>query len=197
LPGDLGGGNSWLQNGLAVPPYPGGDTVANPLVDPVANPDLINRAAQARPYTYVPYYKKDLERMRRIIKANDPNGLDQWDGATWIPDFMTADTVYPPPQYDGFVLIGVGPLENTRGLLVPPGGEDAWLATTYAATEPARAYYILGMRAAYLASRDSNNDGQLDFDYVARTRSGQGKAFPDMPDQRNMGLAAPMLYKAN
>lgn len=172
---------SFLDMPADQDPYPGGE--------PVANEDVPERENEQRPYVYVPYYKKDIDRMRRIAGEN-------WDGVVWNNAFMTDDTIYPPPQYDAFVLLSVGPLENTRGLIVPPNGDDAYLATTYAATDSARAYYILAMRAAYLATRDATEDGQLDFDYIARTRQGQGKLHLDMPDQQNKGLAAPLIWKS-
>jgi hypothetical protein len=53
------------------------------------------------------------------------------------------------------------------------------------------------MRAAYLATRDANGDGFLDFDYVARRNNGQAKAYPIMPDGRSdLGFAAPIIIKS-
>ena len=149
-----------------------------------------------RPYVYVPYAKKDIERMRRIIKGNDPQGRDEWLGTVWDANFVTENTLIPPAQYDAFVLLSVGPLQNTRGLLSPPGDENAWLTAT-GETMPEQAYYILAMRAAYLATRDGNGDGILDFDYRARTKQDQGKLYPDMPDGRNLGIAAPIITKSD
>ena len=179
LPDDLGAPLSWLLKAPADPPYPGGEAV-----DAFAK-----RGNERRPYVYVPYYKKDIERMHRVAG-------DNWDGVNWHVNFITANTLVPPPQYDAFVLISVGPLENTRGLLEPPGGETAWLSATPAAGRPELAYYILGMRAAYLATRDADKNGQLDFDYIVRTRQGEGKIHPGMPDGKNLGIAAPIIWKS-
>jgi prepilin-type N-terminal cleavage/methylation domain-containing protein len=172
-------GDGFFDLPLDQLPYQGGQPVSGfPL-----------QSVQKRPYIYIPYAKGDIERMHRIAGAN-------WDGATWNANFMTANTIYPPAQYDAFVLIGVGPLRNTRGIVTPPGNEAAWLAST-GETLPRRAYYILGMRAAYLATRDADGDKTLDFDYRSR-RAGQAKAHPTMPDGRtDLGFAAPIIETSN
>ncbi len=180
LPDDKGVGVSWLDQALIDPPYGGGEPV-----------DAVEKRARTqRPYVYVPYYQKDIDRMHRIAG-------DAWDGAAWNAGFITDNTIFPPPQYDAFVLVSVGPVENTRGVVSPPGVENTWLGTTNAAANTERAYYILGMRAAYLATRDANGDGALDFDYVARRNNGQAKAYPIMPDGRSdLGFSAPIITKS-
>lgn len=181
-------GDAYLNKALTDLPYPAGGALQ-------AVGEVPGRTRTQRPYVYVPYAKKDVERMRRIVRQKSADGKDEWDGAVWDADFITSNTLFPPAQYDGFVLISVGPLENTRGLLTPPGDEEAWLAAT-GETLPERAYYVLGMRAAYLATRDGNEDGELDFDYLARTRKAQQKAYPGMPDLQNKGIAAPIIWKS-
>ena len=178
LPDDRGPGISWLdlEQTPNVQPYAGGEAVGA----------LDKRLREQRPYVYVPYKKSDVDRMKRIAGEG-------WDGATWNAGFITANTVCPPPQFDSFVLLSVGPLENTRGVVSPPGDEAAWLGST-GETLPERSYYVLGMRAAYLATRDADKEGNLDFDYISRRNNGQAKAHPTMPDGRNdLGYAAPII----
>ena len=98
---------------------------------------------------------------------------------------------FPTPEYDAFVLIGVGPLNNTRGILVPPEGEDAWL--NEAGVTPEDAYYALALRAVYLATRDLNGNGMLDFCYLERNAKGEGNVYPVMPDGKE-GPAAPEIF---
>lgn len=168
-------GDGFLDLPLDSLPYQGGQAVTA----------FQKRADTQRPYVYVPYLKKDIERMKRIAGT-------AWDGQTWNASFVTDNTAFPPPQLDAFVLISVGPLDNTRGIITPPGDESAWLGST-GEQIPERSYYVLGMRAAYLATRDADGDGTLDFDYEAR-RAGQAKVHPNMPDMRNdLGFAAPLI----
>ncbi|NUM54822.1 MAG: type II secretion system protein [Candidatus Hydrogenedentes bacterium] len=171
------GDTGFLNIAPNADPYPGGSLLT-------AFPSM---TGSKRPYVYVPYYKKDVERMHRL-------GGGAWNGAAWNPAFVGDQTLFPPPQYDAFVLLSVGPLNNTRGIISPPN-ESAWLTST-GETMPQRAYYVLGMRAAYLATRDAGNDNILDFDYRARLREGQAKAHPDMPDLQNKGIAAPLIWKS-
>lgn len=191
LPGDRLGpppDDSWLKRAPEETPYPGGEAVDAFVAE--------KRARSQRPYVYVPYYKKDIERMKRTAAPGGGKVGENWDGAIWNPDFITDNTIFPPPQYDAFVLLSVGPIQNTRGVVSPPGDENAWLASTGEAL-PDCAYYVLGMRAAYLATRDANGDGFLDFDYVARRNNGQAKAYPIMPDGRSdLGFAAPIIIKS-
>ena len=58
------------------------------------------------------------------------------------------------------MLISLGPAGNSFGLLPDPIG-----------TEPARdVYHITALRAYYMATRDLNANGKLDFDFRARTQ---------------------------
>ncbi|MCC6794597.1 MAG: type II secretion system protein [Candidatus Hydrogenedentes bacterium] len=166
-------GSVWYGLTSDQTPYDGTQTVDDA-------PDKLS--SSERPYIYIPYAKKDVDRMRRL----DPN----WNGQTWNNDFIRATNIVPPPQYDAFILMSVGPLNNTRGLISPPGGnESAWLNATDEA--PQDHYYMLAMRAAYLALVDGNDDGRLDLDYVARRDT---RWVPQMPDlEIDLGYAAPII----
>lgn len=179
--------DSWFKMNFLDAPYPGGD----------AADQKPGRARLQRPYIYIPYKESDIDRMKRLPNPNPPGGRYEgnWDGAAWDPAFIGPNTISPPPSYDAFVLISQGPLENTRGVIAP-NNEDAWLAST--GEDPTNYYYVLAMRAAYLATRDQGGDGALDFDYNARRKNGQAKLHPTMPDGRNdLGYAAPLIVKSN
>ncbi len=178
--------DSWFKMGFLDAPYPGGDAVDQKP----------GRARLQRPYIYIPYKQSDIDRMKRLPNPNPPGGRYEgnWDGVTWDPAFIGANSIVPPPSYDAFVLLSVGPLENTRGM-ISPNNENAWLAST--GEDPTNYYYVLAMRAAYLATRDQENDGALDFDYIARRNSGQAKLHLAMPDGRlDLGYAAPLIFKS-
>lgn len=178
--------DSWFKLGFLEAPYPGDEPVDA----------MPGRSRLQRPYIYVPYKQSDIDRMKRLPNPNPPNGRyeDHWDGVNWDPAFIGPNTISPPPSYDAFVLISQGPLENTRGI-ISPNNENAWLAST--GEDPTNYYYVLAMRAAYLATRDEGNDGALDFDYIARRNNGQAKLHLTMPDGRtDLGYAAPIITKS-
>ncbi|MCL4695109.1 MAG: hypothetical protein KJ060_21680, partial [Candidatus Hydrogenedentes bacterium] len=118
---------------------------------------------EPRPYIYAPYYSKQMDRLKRVIAAA---GGQVWDGNAWNTDF-DSELGYPPPRYDGFVLISAGPEENTHGVASPPN------LAAFANPVPTYIYNILALRAAYLGSRDVNENGRLDFDFRARSREGE------------------------
>ncbi|GMU92576.1 MAG: hypothetical protein AMXMBFR4_16340 [Candidatus Hydrogenedentota bacterium] len=158
--------------------------------------------AEQRPYIYVPYYSKHLERLKREVlrDTNNPayGTTRYWRGDVWNPDFLGDSPAQQPPspRYDGYVLISVGPLNDTRGLLTPPGGEQQFL--TNSGAPAALWYHVLALRTAYLATRDINGNGLLDFDYLARTRQREGQADPalaEMPDLRTVNtFPAPLIF---
>lgn len=82
----------------------------------------------------------------------------------WDPeDPQLKALLFPPLQYDAYVLIGMGPGQSTFGLLPDPLG-----------VEPHRdIYHITALRAYFLATRDLNQNNRPDFDYFARTRDGE------------------------
>lgn len=172
---------------LAALPYPGGGGLE-------AFDTNKKRGNSPRPYVYIPYNTRDIKRMKRVI--NDPANdsirnelyLGRWH-EDYIPDGSASQI--PPPEYNAFVLISVGPLEDTRGVITPAEDENAWLSAT--GEDPRLYYYVLGMRAAYLATRDLNENALLDFDYRARIRQGERAPWPEMPDGR-YEYAAPMIY---
>ncbi len=149
---------------------------------------------EPRPYIYAPYYSKQLEKLKRTIAAggNPGENLNLWNAN------FDSTLGYPPPRYDGFVLIGVGPEENTHGVASPPN-EAAFIGSI--ATDDTTYYNILALRAAYLATRDINENGRLDFDFLARSRQGEGAetAYSDpslrlLPDGSAAG--GPLIYKS-
>ena len=144
---------------------------------------------EQRPYIYAPYNSKQMDKLLRTVG----NG-NIWDGRVWNTSFDLS-LGYPPPRYDGFVLVSVGPGGNTGGLVVPPD-ENAFLAPVFNHTDD---YNVLALRTAYLGSRDVNENGLLDFDFRARTRNAEAKpesyatpGFNLLPDGTNAG--GPLIF---
>ncbi len=118
--------------------------------------------AEIRPFIYLPYNERQFKRAKRYwIERGDflANTFD-------LNDPLLQGMSFPPPNYDNFVLIGVGPSGSTFGLLPDPIGGEA----------PADLYHILTLRAVFRALRDLNDNGELDFDFTARTTQNEAAA---------------------
>lgn len=158
------------------------------------------------PYIYIGVDSTQAKRYRQYCFAGyqETGNLDYANGE--IFDFTDSTTPsggrpigprylgglqFPPPKYDAFVLISVGPGGNTNGILPTPlPGQHP--------SDTLDAYHILGLRAYFLATRDINQNGKLDFDFRARTRQNENSSvFNDaqlglMPD--GTGAQGPMIF---
>ena len=110
------------------------------------------------PYVYLPVNTDQFKKFKRAIAADgDLTSMT----TNWSNVWSALSFRFPPPKYDAFVLISVGPREDTFGIIsMNESGPDM--------------YHKLALRAYYLATRDINNGGEgngvLDFDFQARTR---------------------------
>ncbi len=106
---------------------------------------------------------------------------------------------FPPPTYDAYVLISVGPSANTWGMIYELATGDNCLiceSTNYSA---AYYYHILGMATYFMATRDAEEggkgDGELDFEFRARTRRGQAdRDSNDLPDPGGRKAYGPIIF---
>lgn len=114
-----------------------------------------------RPFVYAPVYKETFERFKLAVG-------DTWDGATWPAAASSINLV--APRYDAYVLISVGPYQNTSGI-VEARDEAAFIASLPDADVK---YQAAALRTYYLATRDANKNGLFDFDFRARTRQNEG-----------------------
>jgi hypothetical protein len=121
------------------------------------------------PYIYLPVNKRQAAQYATSL-------WKQWNkqaGAAFVK-FMYARTdpgndpldamSFPPAQYDAYALVSVGPWGQTGGITDnsgPGGSIDT--------------YHRDVMRAYFLATRDANENGLLDFDFRARSKLGEGK----------------------
>lgn len=154
--------NTTIPNAPPVFPtvrFTGNNIPTGPLLD-----------ADTRPFVYAPVY---LRHFKRAEKYWIETGIETGDftASAWDPnDERLRGITFPPPEYDGFVLISMGPGGSTFGVLPTDQAYLSNLMNNY----PRGAYHIMAMRTYFLATRDLNNNGLLDFDF--RTRSGQGEA---------------------
>ncbi|MFA7691784.1 MAG: type II secretion system protein [Candidatus Hydrogenedentales bacterium] len=129
--------------------------------------------AAKRPFIYIPVNKKQFNQVQKYWMKKNSAYADVWDPSD--PDFPRGLS-FPPNTYDAFVLISVGPGGSTFGLLPEPLGVPA--ETEH---NSRNLYHILGLRAYYLATRDKNANGVLDFDFRSRTQLRE--AAPEMENE--------------
>jgi prepilin-type N-terminal cleavage/methylation domain-containing protein len=119
--------------------------------------------AKQRPFIYIPVNRSQAKRAATFWINNKDFLAKTWNPAA--PEVQ--GMAFPPSKYDAFVLIGVGSFNNTFGLVDDP--------PFLAQVAQKNAYHLAALRAYFLATRDLNANGKLDFDYNARTREGEGK----------------------
>ena len=140
--------------------------------------------AEKRPFVYIPVNKTQFSQAQKYWINSGDQYAETWDETDPILSRMT----FPPKKYDAFVLISVGPSGSTFGLLDPPN--PLWPAMT--ANNGRDYFHLLCLRAYFLATRDWDANGELDFDFIARTRGRQEGELPPWTELR--GGAGPVIY---
>jgi prepilin-type N-terminal cleavage/methylation domain-containing protein len=174
-----------------------------------------------RPMLYVPVRLEDAQKAvaywTLVAAATTQGGLglpeigfyaERWRPTEQFPNNkvnpLSQIKQIPPPKYDDFVLISVGPQGSTGGLVTPPPNSRFIADLTAASVAEEDVYYYLALRAYYLATRDANENGLWDFDFRNRTRQkeaapGSYSAFGQdlnlLPDGTNGG--GPLIYLPN
>ena len=123
-----------------------------------------------RPLVYVPVKASQAQKVAKyyyrlaLEEGLEEEGLNAriWDSSA--PELQGLR--FPPPRYDAFAIISMGPAEDTGGVVPGP-------ATGEPDESSPNIYHIRALRAFFLASRDANDNGQLDFDFRNRTGSGE------------------------
>ena len=126
-----------------------------------------------RPFVYIPYNAEQLTAVQEFWSVTN----DEFGANYDVSDVRRPALTFPPSQYDGFVLIGNG-----------PGGTDGGLASATPPGKPGvdyderHLYHLLGLRIAFLATRDwspdggeNAPDGLLDFAYPDRRQADDGQ----------------------
>jgi len=168
-----------------------------------------------RPMVYIPVRRKQANQVAEFYYkyAQEVNAQEGWYAERWLPNFSfgtganpIANIQFPPPKYDDFVLISVGPGGTTGGLLTPP---DSFINDVLAvSSDPGYLYHAMAMRTFFLATRDINDNGLLDFEFMNRTHQNEGTtggsaelAYDPLPYMYNLPdgtpLAGPIIYQAS
>ncbi len=121
------------------------------------------------PYVYLPVNTAQFKKLKKTLARMGKLTAQSVD---WPALWPLLDFQFPPPKYDAFVLISIGPGEDTFGILsMNESGTDA------------ERYHKMALRAYYLATRDINNggegNGELDNDHRARTQRDESKILED------------------
>ncbi|MBP8130400.1 MAG: prepilin-type N-terminal cleavage/methylation domain-containing protein [Candidatus Hydrogenedentes bacterium] len=133
---------------------------------------------EKRPLIYIPVNKRQFEKARKYWVTRAAQNPNDFYALSWDPtDPLLQGITFPPASYDAFVLISVGPGGSTFGIPPPaPTNNDTWDQATLNImnTYPDDLYHIIGMRAYFMATRDLDDNGKLDFHYEDR-RTGEAR----------------------
>lgn len=123
---------------------------------------------EERSFVYIPVNKRHAQKVAKyyweLMQSGSPDdAMDALNARVWDWNNKHLKGLrFPPSKYDSYVLLSMGPGRSTGGILpLPIGNEDDEL------------YDVTALRAYYLATRDANDDGELDFDFNARRTRGQ------------------------
>ena len=159
---------------------PNSFTFATTLYDGSGAGSLLQQTE--RPLIYIPVNLRQVEEAARFWYQQNPN--DPRPNDLSIFNQMR----FPPATYNAFVLMSVGPNENTFGLL-PDSVSGSF--------NPRYTYHILGIMAYFMATRDADDNGLLDFEYRARTREGEAKNPNNLlPDPQRQNGQGPVIFVA-
>ncbi len=155
--------------------FTGAGASNNPLIVSLTEVTLQSKDGIQRPFVYVPFNKRQLSAIRRYwTNQGDEFGatVDASD-----PD-LQGRLFFPPPNYDGFVLVGNGPGGTNGGVVADPPTNNV---------DPAYVYHLAALRTAFLATRDWDRDGagpgqpdgKPDFEFRARREAEEMNMLPD------------------
>lgn len=116
------------------------------------------------PYLYFPVEQKQFAKAKKFWEDRN-----DYYARTSLSSLGLS---FPPNKYDAYVLISVGPQEDTFGITSTPP------ASFFDSIPLEDRFHVLGLRVYYLATRDANNNGLPDFEWRSRA-GGKGDAYPD------------------
>lgn len=155
--------------------FPGAGASNNPAIVSLSEVTLQSKDGIQRPFAYVPFNKRQLSAVRRYWTNQGDEFGTTVDAAD--PD-LQGRLFFPPPNYDGFVLVGNGPGGTNGGVVADPPANNI---------DPAYVYHMAALRTAFLATRDWDRDGagpgqpdgKRDFDFEARKDAQEVNMLPD------------------
>lgn len=152
--------------------------VANPQVGAISEISLQTRTGEPRPLAYVPFNSRQLNTIRKYWLEN---GDEFGENIDFDDSDLAGRMFFPPPSYDGFVLVGNGPGGDNGGVVA---SMPSVVGSTY---DPVYAYHVAALRTAFLATRDKDGDRLKDFDYRDRKQNGTHLLPPDAKDRNSYG----------
>jgi prepilin-type N-terminal cleavage/methylation domain-containing protein len=159
--------------------------------------EIASQLSSQRPMLYIPVNLEQAKKvseyyymvMKNISLVEGANAM-RWDSDDFGDQNPLRGLRLPPPRYDDYVLISVGPAGNTGGIVTPQRMQNGVMTSIpfLAKVRKEDWYHVLALRAYFLATRDLNGvidpeknvarepgNGMLDFDFRNRSRSGEGK----------------------
>ena len=141
-----------------------------------------------RPFLYVPVNKQQAQRYAEFLYGINPT--DPRPRPSDPPGPLATMAFPPPGGYNAAVLMSVGPSGNTRGLVYES------LPAGFPANRASYTYHVLGLMTYFMATRDADDNGILDFDFLGRTRRGEADSpANDLPDPVAPKDAGPLILK--
>ncbi|MDX9973241.1 MAG: prepilin-type N-terminal cleavage/methylation domain-containing protein [FCB group bacterium] len=142
------------------------------------------------PFAYFPVNRAQADKLRKFCASNPSY---EFANTSEVATFIFNNLSFPPPFYDDYVLVSPGPAGKTFGVIVEDDNKlmDTVTDTDGDGDDLGHTYYINALRTFYLATRDQNENGLLDYDFRARTRGGENFTLPD----GSMG-AGPLIFHA-
>lgn len=148
--------------------------------------------AKGRFPVYIPVNGQQFDRYAQFLynqNATDPRPRDS-DVNISDPGWQSLMLLrFPPNKYDRYVLIGGSPDGGVFGMLdvLPQRYRDV--------LSPYFIYHWEAMVAYFMATRDAEGDGYLDFDYTARTQHDAGKPEANnLPEFERRRGGGPLIF---
>jgi prepilin-type N-terminal cleavage/methylation domain-containing protein len=130
--------------------------------------ELALQETKRRPFIYVPVNMNDFKKVKTYYDSD----RGSFHAQGWNPSDRVFEAVADaiPTRYDAFVLIAAGPGGDIGGILPEPIEMG-----TPVGYDKANTYYTTALRLFYLATRDLNGNGELDYDWESRNGAGGDK----------------------
>lgn len=152
-------------------------------VSPEIENEINRMKSTIRPYFYFPVNLAQARKYQQYCEKGAVNS-PQYNGLVWDNnDSLLGTLTFPPSTLDAYALISPGPASSLGGIVPTDDNEVNAILGQLPSERLDDIYYILSLRAYYLATRDANKNGVLDNDYRARTRQGESDAI--LPDGTN------------
>ena len=187
----------------------------NAAADLVLDDDVnLQFLEEKRPFIYIPINKRQFRRIRdNWFEEADTSGNNDGDETNDNPrpnDVVNvnddlAGMNFPPPSYDAYVLISLGPYGNypsfrpLYGLLYDSSATGLPFLNladpAYPAFKQSYRYHYMAMATYFMATRDADDNGKLDFDFLKRSIEDEAaNPFHRFEDPDVPNIAGPLIF---